>query len=62
MACPEYYLEMNPFFIYFTTALISYVATIPPGPLSVFVVHTTLQRNLKIALWVAVGGDRKSVV
>ena len=47
---------MNPFFIYFSTALISYVASIPPGPLSVFVVHTTLQRNLKIALWVAVGG------
>ena len=47
---------MKPLFIYFTTALISYLATIPPGPLSVFVVHTTLQRNLKTALWVALGG------
>jgi threonine/homoserine/homoserine lactone efflux protein len=42
--------------IYFTTAIISYVATIPPGPLSVFVIHTTLQKNIKIALWVALGG------
>jgi threonine/homoserine/homoserine lactone efflux protein len=43
-------------FIYFSTAIISYLATIPPGPLSVFVVHTTLQKNIKIALWVAFGG------
>jgi threonine/homoserine/homoserine lactone efflux protein len=42
--------------IYFVTAIISYVATIPPGPLSVYVVHTTLQRNVKIALWIALGG------
>jgi len=28
----------------------------PPGPLSVFVVHTTLQKNIKIALWVILGG------
>ncbi len=42
--------------IYFTTALISYVATIPPGPLSLYAVHTTLQRNVKTALWVALGG------
>jgi threonine/homoserine/homoserine lactone efflux protein len=42
--------------IYFVTAIISYVATIPPGPLSLYVVHTTLQRNIKIALWIALGG------
>jgi threonine/homoserine/homoserine lactone efflux protein len=42
--------------IYFSTLIISYLATIPPGPLSVFVVHTTLQKNLKIAFWVAIGG------
>jgi threonine/homoserine/homoserine lactone efflux protein len=42
--------------IYFVTAIISYIATIPPGPLSVFVVHTTLQKNIKIALWVMLGG------
>lgn len=47
---------MKIFFIYLTTALISYVATIPPGPLSVFVVHTTLQKNIKIAFWVMLGG------
>lgn len=28
----------------------------PPGPLSVFVVQTTLQKNIKIALWVLFGG------
>jgi threonine/homoserine/homoserine lactone efflux protein len=42
--------------IYFVTAIISYIATIPPGPLSVFVAHTTLQKNIRIALWVALGG------
>jgi threonine/homoserine/homoserine lactone efflux protein len=42
--------------IYFITLIISYIATIPPGPLSVFVVHTAIQKNLKIALWVAIGG------
>jgi threonine/homoserine/homoserine lactone efflux protein len=42
--------------LYFITATISYVATIPPGPLSVYVVDTTLQKNIKIALWVAFGG------
>ena len=47
---------MKVLIIYFVTALISYIATLPPGPLSVYVVHTTLQKNIKIALWVAVGG------
>lgn len=47
---------MKAIIIYFTTAIISYIATIPPGPLSVFVVHTTLQKSIKIALWVATGG------
>jgi threonine/homoserine/homoserine lactone efflux protein len=47
---------LKTFIIYFVTAIISYVATIPPGPLSVFVAHTTLQKNIKIALWVALGG------
>ncbi len=47
---------MKAIIIYFITAIISYVATIPPGPLSVYVVDTTLQRNIKIALWVAFGG------
>ena len=42
--------------IYFITAIVSYIATIPPGPLSVYIVHTTLQKNIKIALWVALGG------
>lgn len=42
--------------IYFVTAIISYIATIPPGPLSLFVVHTTLQKNIKLALWIAIGG------
>jgi threonine/homoserine/homoserine lactone efflux protein len=42
--------------IYLTTAIVSYIATIPPGPLSLFVVHTTLQKSIKIALWVALGG------
>lgn len=42
--------------IYFITALISYVATIPPGPLSVYVVHSTLQKNINVAITVAVGG------
>ncbi len=32
------------------------MATIPPGPLSVYVVHTTLQKTLKMAMWVAFGG------
>lgn len=47
---------MKVLLIYFVTLAISYVATIPPGPLSLFVVHTTLQKNLKIALWVTLGG------
>jgi threonine/homoserine/homoserine lactone efflux protein len=47
---------MQIFLIYGITAIISYIATIPPGPLSVFVAHTTLQKNSKIALWVALGG------
>lgn len=47
---------MKAIIIYFVTAIISYIATIPPGPLSVFVVHTTLQKNIKIALWVMLGG------
>ena len=47
---------MKALIIYFVTALISYVATVPPGPLSVYAVHTTLQKNIKIALWVAFGG------
>jgi threonine/homoserine/homoserine lactone efflux protein len=42
--------------LYLVTAVISYVATIPPGPLSVYVVDTTLQKNIKIALWVTFGG------
>jgi threonine/homoserine/homoserine lactone efflux protein len=42
--------------IYFITAIVSYIATIPPGPLSVYAVHTTLQKNIKTALWVALGG------
>jgi threonine/homoserine/homoserine lactone efflux protein len=42
--------------IYFITLAVSYIATIPPGPLSIFVAHTTLQKNVKIALWVAIGG------
>jgi threonine/homoserine/homoserine lactone efflux protein len=42
--------------IYFFTLIISYLATIPPGPLSVFVVHTTLQKNIKIAIWIMLGG------
>jgi threonine/homoserine/homoserine lactone efflux protein len=42
--------------LYFVTATISYIATIPPGPLSVYVVDTTLQKNMKTALWVAIGG------
>jgi threonine/homoserine/homoserine lactone efflux protein len=42
--------------LYFVTVTISYVATIPPGPLSVYVVDTTLQKNIKLALWVAFGG------
>jgi threonine/homoserine/homoserine lactone efflux protein len=42
--------------IYIATAIISYVATIPPGPLSLYMVHTTLQRNIKTALWIALGG------
>jgi threonine/homoserine/homoserine lactone efflux protein len=42
--------------IYFITLAISYITTIPPGPLSLFVVHTTLQKNIKIALWVTLGG------
>jgi threonine/homoserine/homoserine lactone efflux protein len=41
---------------YFVTAIVSYIATIPPGPLSVYIVHTTLQKNIKIALWIALGG------
>lgn len=47
---------MKSLIIYFTTAIISYIATIPPGPLSVYVIHTTLQKNLKMAMWVALGG------
>ena len=47
---------MKPTLIFLTTAIISYVATIPPGPLSVFVAHTSLQKNIKISVWVAMGG------
>ncbi|MES2794825.1 MAG: LysE family transporter [Bacteroidota bacterium] len=47
---------MKSILIFLTTTLISYLATIPPGPLSLFVVHTTLQKNIKIAIWVATGG------
>lgn len=47
---------MKAIIIFLTTAIVSYIATIPPGPLSVFVVHTTLQKSIKIALWVALGG------
>lgn len=47
---------MKAIILYFVTAIISYVATIPPGPLSIYIVDTTLQRNIKIALWVAFGG------
>ena len=47
---------MKAFTIYLVTAIISYIATIPPGPLSIYAVHTTLQKNIKIALWVALGG------
>ncbi len=47
---------MKAFIIYFITAIVSYIATIPPGPLSVYIVHTTLQKNIKIALWIALGG------
>ena len=42
--------------LYFITAIISYIATIPPGPLSIYVIDTTLQKNIKTALWVALGG------
>lgn len=50
------FLTLKAIILYFVTAIISYIATIPPGPLSVYVVDTTLQRNIKIALWVALGG------
>lgn len=49
-------LNLKAIILYFVTAIISYVATIPPGPLSIYIVDTTLQRNIKIALWVAFGG------
>ncbi len=47
---------MKTIIFYFVTAIVSYIATIPPGPLSVYIVHTTLQKNIKIALWIALGG------
>lgn len=47
---------MKPLVIYLITALISYIATIPPGPLSVYVVHTTLQKTFKMSMWIAFGG------
>ena len=47
---------MKAIILYFVTAIISYICTIPPGPLSVYIVHTTLQKNIKIALWIAFGG------
>ena len=47
---------MKTIIIYLLTAVISFVTTVPPGPLSVFVVQTTLQKNIKIALWVLFGG------
>ena len=53
---------MKALIIYFVTAIVSYIATIPPGPLSVYIVDTTLQRNLKIALWVALGGILGEVI
>jgi threonine/homoserine/homoserine lactone efflux protein len=49
-------LFLKALIIYFVTAIVSYIATIPPGPLSVYIVHTTLQKNIKIALWIALGG------
>ena len=49
-------LFLKALIIYFVTAIVSYIATIPPGPLSVYAVHTTLQKNIKIALWVTLGG------
>lgn len=53
---------MKAFIIYFLTAVISYVATLPPGPLSIYIVDTTLQKNIKIALWVALGGILGEVI
>lgn len=53
---------MKAIILYFVTAIISYIATIPPGPLSIYVVDTTLQRNIKIALWVALGGILGEVI
>jgi threonine/homoserine/homoserine lactone efflux protein len=47
---------LKAFLIFLVTTIISYIATVPPGPLSVFVAHTTVQKNIKIALWVAIGG------
>ncbi len=52
---PNHY-PLKTFIVYFITALISYIATIPPGPLSVYVVHSTLQKNIRIAILVALGG------
>ncbi|MFC0185659.1 Threonine/homoserine/homoserine lactone efflux protein [Pseudarcicella hirudinis] len=42
--------------IYFVTAFISYLATIQPGPLSLFVTRTTLKKGITEAMWVAWGG------
>ena len=49
-------LNLKAIILYFVTAIISYVSTIPPGPLSIYVVDTTLQKNIRMALWVALGG------
>jgi threonine/homoserine/homoserine lactone efflux protein len=46
----------SPVLLFITTLCISYIATIPPGPLSVFSIHTTLQKGIKTALWVCFGG------
>lgn len=42
--------------IFVITLVVSYLATIPPGPLSVFVIHSALKSNLKIALIAGLGG------
>lgn len=44
------------FLIFIITLVMSYLATIPPGPLSIFVIHSALKSNFKIALLAGLGG------
>ncbi|WP_460470650.1 LysE family translocator [Emticicia fontis] len=48
--------------ILFLTALISFIGSVQPGPVSLAVVQATLSRSFKVGVWVAISGTLPEII